>query len=106
MSVRWRDIRATIEGKEIISTTQHGRDITPEVCSGSNEEREGVLDWVDELCDIETVATEEYPPGETTSFELESYVNARYLDILSLFPRTPVQLPSQPVVTNGLYGNR
>lgn len=87
MSVRWRDIRATIEGREseITPTTQDDPGINLEVHSGSNEERESVLEWVDELHDIETIAAEAEgcAPGETASFELENYVSARYLDILS-----------------------
>lgn len=83
MTVKWRDIRATIEGQKQPTSIQRDYDVTLGATSGSNEERETVLDLVDDLHDIETTAPEEFTPGETNTFALENYVTTRYLDILS-----------------------
>lgn len=84
MTVKWRDIRATIEGRGD-GTVEHANPKSDEIDLAGDEEheeeREAVLTLVDDLQDIcSTISSGE---GGAASFMLEDYQVTRYLDILS-----------------------
>ena len=72
----------TIEGRDAIFDENLGATFS-EPGSEEMEEREAVLNCVDNLRDIEESTFEEDVLVKTAAFELENYVSSRYLDILS-----------------------